>query len=133
MKRVLGLLCIFYYLLVSVGVHIHLHYCKGNLRNFSINLPADECCKSDHTCDKTHLAANCCSNEVISVDLETDHTSPSDWRGHFTSFEDFGTNSIPETEYQWLWMASVLSFANSDPPPLEEKKYRTFCSLLFYA
>ncbi len=133
MKKILGILCVCYYLLVTVGVHIHLHYCKGNLKDFSINSMGETCCKVDHSCEKSHFGKSCCSNEIISINLESDHTSASEMRITFSEADQVAWTLSPYLFVHSSDREERLSFSNTDPPPAEEKRYQMYCSLLFYA
>ena len=88
--RVTALLLATLMLCVSIGMHVDMHYCQGKLKSFSLFGQAKschgiaakktecsgKCSKKVSTCQasKNVCKKNCCSNELISVNLGIEYT-----------------------------------------------------------
>jgi len=66
MKRLGLLLFTAFFLMVSLGVSLNLHYCGGKLASISIDLPGDKCCCGDKD------MKNCCSDASVSMAMDVD-------------------------------------------------------------
>lgn len=74
MKQIISIAILCFYLAVSAVSAISLHYCHGNLVDFSINTPAESCC------DTTEHEKSCCNNIQVEIDLEEDQVSSNSLR-----------------------------------------------------
>lgn len=76
--RIASLIAAFYYFVITMGVSISLHFCKGELTCFSFSSDNEMCChvdNEDFTSDKhTVCSENCCSTESLNIALDTDFT-----------------------------------------------------------
>lgn len=70
MRRFLASALIIWYGIFAVGLHIHVHYCCGQIANIAINTTAEAC--GSQCASKQHAAENTCSS---SCRLHS-HTSP---------------------------------------------------------
>jgi len=62
---------LFVYVVLSLGVSIHFHYCQGKLKNISL-FPSSSCCPDDAegTCG---FHSSCCDNESLRIDALSDY------------------------------------------------------------
>lgn len=129
MKKWLGIVMMSFYLVMSIGVQLHMHYCCGQLSD--IHLFVHESCNhanddSDHCCKKNE----CCS--FIHLDLKVDDThQPAD----SFSFEpiDFSENVKPSLEgFARVESASLHSFVEDSSPPIA-RRFLLYQSLMLYA
>ncbi|MFM9985125.1 MAG: hypothetical protein ACKVOK_07830, partial [Flavobacteriales bacterium] len=62
------------YGILSVGVHIHLHYCCGKLAGMELVSKQHNCCDDDNNqgCSVTH---QCCTYTELNFALEDEHYS----------------------------------------------------------
>ena len=78
--RIAALISAFYYFVITVGISISLHFCKGELTCFSFISENSMCCHI-HEDDAAELEStltvcddNCCSTENVNITLDTDFT-----------------------------------------------------------
>jgi hypothetical protein len=60
------------YGMLSLGLSVHLHYCCGKLKSFSINEEAVACCEPGKT-EGCTLNTSCCSSEEFRIAIEDEH------------------------------------------------------------
>lgn len=70
MKRFLIFILALFYLVISSGIAVNLHYCKGKLSAWEVG-NTEELCAS---CGLEKTASDCCSNEMHLVKLELDQS-----------------------------------------------------------
>jgi hypothetical protein len=94
MRRFLAMALVLWYGLFAIGLHIHVHYCCGQIANIAINTTADACssqCAATHhaapesgcssSCGAQHHTTppsqtkQCCTAQQTSVPAETSHCS----------------------------------------------------------
>ena len=66
MKRLGVILFTAFYLMVSLGVNLNLHYCGGKLASIGIELPANNCCCGQENSN------SCCSDASVSMEMDVD-------------------------------------------------------------
>jgi hypothetical protein len=122
MKRLITFLVAVFYLAVSSGIALQVHYCMDEVAAFTL-LPAD----SDK-CDTCGMKGNsCCRNEITFIKLQDAHKQP------VIGFEAQSFVSVlPEKVYAVLPAGLVLitkqRFSGISPPPeLSRKKYVLHC------
>jgi hypothetical protein len=118
MKRLITFLVAVFYLGVSSGIALQVHYCMDEVAAFTL-LPAD----SDK-CDTCGMKGNsCCRDEITFIKLQDAHKQP------VIGFEAQSFVSVlPEKVYAVLPAGLVLitkqRFSGISPPPeLSRKKY----------
>jgi hypothetical protein len=80
LHRIIALVMAFLMFFTSVGFSVDVHYCKGELKSFSLLGEADSCHAAKKICPQhsnmlmeEDSASDCCSNETVQVeDLDTD-------------------------------------------------------------
>lgn len=115
-----------FYLALSLGFSLNLHYCGGKLANLRIVVAAPNCC-CDAGGDK-----NCCSDASISLQMDLDQqvTYPPSWEINLPIvsvstilFQEDGINFIPER----------ITPHYPNPPPIRSQETRIkMGSLTFY-
>jgi hypothetical protein len=75
-KRSIAIFVVALYGILSIGVHIHLHYCCGKLAGMELVSKQHNCCGDDEnqSCSVTH---QCCSYTQLDFALEDEHFSSS--------------------------------------------------------
>ncbi len=67
-----------YYFVISVGVSVSLHFCKGELTCFSLLSESSLCChaNNEHADTENHTVCTdgCCSTEKLIITLDADYT-----------------------------------------------------------
>jgi hypothetical protein len=77
MRKSLAIIIMSIYGVLSIGIHLHLHYCCGKLSDISI-FSSKQCNhQEDHddTCCKK--SSNCCQFQDVSLKLDESHNSSS--------------------------------------------------------
>lgn len=121
------------YTTLSVGIHLHLHYCCGKLADIHLTNATHNCCDtSEHNHGDCSLNNHCCSDENIKVSIDDKH-QPSQFKINFASALLVKT----EPELFPIAVAELSGYiaffgANNDPPQ-KLPVYLMQQSLLFYA
>jgi len=125
MKRASLILFTAFYLMVSLGVSLNLHYCGGKLASVSIDLPGDKCCCGDESTN------SCCSDASLSMAMDVDQqlTAP-------PSFElEMAHVNLPI----WVDQAAVVVSSTlkitphfPNPPPISSVDLRIQMGALTY-
>ena len=130
MKRLLLIIMLGVYTLLSVGMQLHLHYCCGHLSDFHF-LPVEDCShdaesEDDHCCKK----GNCCS--FIHIDLKVDDSHQPSETARYTPIE---INQSPVNCFPQLCEVhndrGFVSESHSAPPI--KRRYVLYRSLVLYA
>lgn len=127
MKRSIAVIVVALYGLLSIGVHVHLHYCCGKLSGLHLVSGADGCCGSEshEGCSVEHA---CCSYEEIDLSIQEDH---------YRSFFQLTIPQVEEISYPEFF--AVLSDQPKAPLStvgdfaVKRKLYLEFSSLIYYA
>jgi len=118
MKRILLLLVLLSYFLVSSGFTVSLHYCMDRLDSAEIGSTNEKKCSK---CGM-HKDGGCCKDEVVMVKLQTNHLPST------VLISDFSMPALPAFESYFLlaplqnFDASIIS-PESSPPPDEGDVY----------
>lgn len=91
--RIIALVMAFLMFFTSAGFSVNVHYCKGELKSFSLIGEAESCHAAKKSCPhhakmqiEEDKASDCCSNETVVVDdLDTDFNVAQN--AEFTNFE----------------------------------------------
>ena len=113
------------YLLSSIGIHIRLHYCCGQLAD--VHWGANENShntREDHNCCKSHR--NCCRYEDITITNSEDHDTPQQvaLKGHVQSLDKVVCNALCSPPKR---VAKSVFISKEAPPPHQRKTYLVFC------
>ncbi|MCB9235672.1 MAG: hypothetical protein H6581_28760 [Bacteroidia bacterium] len=126
MKNASIILLTAFYLLLSVGVNVNVHYCGGKLSEISL-VETPTCC-----CGEMGMRKGCCSDQNFQMQLDTDHQISPQFQ------MDLGpmVACIFENE---VGEAAVLPtrpdakpFGFDLPPPPNAPAYLLHCSFTFY-
>jgi hypothetical protein len=119
------------YALLSIGVHIHLHYCGSNLKHFSLLQEEHSCCPHEHHHESDEVHSNCCSDENFTFQTDDEHTG---------SFFFFNSEVLAESRpihgiFEALSEEKSIPVQIEDnrPPPLLRPAYILFQSPIYYA
>jgi hypothetical protein len=63
-----------FYLVLNLGISVHFHYCKGNLKTVSL-FSAESCCPEE-AAGSCSFHSSCCDNEVVQISIPSDYTNP---------------------------------------------------------
>lgn len=63
MRRILAMALVLWYGLFAIGLHIHVHYCCGQIANIAINTTGDacssQCAATHHTAPESSCSSSC--------------------------------------------------------------------------
>ena len=132
MKKYIAILLSVFYLAVSIGITVNVHYCKGNVASIDVLLPdlfpsAVSCC-----CNGEVIHGSCCHDEIVVIQLKLDTQiqqynlisciQPVFIKKHKT---EVSNNSVLNKKFD--------DFDASDKsPPLNEPIWLVNCNLTFY-
>jgi hypothetical protein len=132
MRRSAAIIVMIIYGVLSIGVHMHLHYCCGKLSDISFitaqgcdhenESESESCCKkSDH----------CCSYADISLKLDESHSG---------SYFKIVLPTLAIESTGWVFTENTFTpfkkqsfHPRQHAPPADVPIYLSGCSLLFYA
>ncbi len=63
------------YGILSIGIHLHVHYCCGKVSDFSLYEPVKSCCAHDHESNDEgpSFNSNCCDFEHYDLTIDESH------------------------------------------------------------
>lgn len=132
--RTAAFISAFYYFVITVGISISLHFCKGELTCFSFISESSMCCHihegTDHKQDNCHTVCedDCCSNESVNITLDTDFTFESvDIPNTAISLSSEGLHFTKVMNSQTLALDAPVR-GSPESPPL----YLLHSSFIFY-
>ncbi|HAN17261.1 MAG: hypothetical protein A2X13_00250 [Bacteroidetes bacterium GWC2_33_15] len=128
MKRTVTIVFLSFYILISLGLTINLHYCGGQFESFTIFGSSKSCC-----CGNEEMNKSCCENQILHYQINEEQQISQDFRiqpapvsGLFFSaaFSDIEF-SYKSKEYNTLQIEI--------PPPKKQPAWLINCSLTYYA
>lgn len=132
MKKGLLITIAAFYLLATVGIHLHIHYCCGKVADVTLFGGNDGCCKhhgEDATC---HLQKKCCTFSEVDFKVDEAHTVP--------AFTEVSATAIAHPTFHWtvsnthsVVVSKARLLPRSQAPPDDTPAFLRFQSLLFYA
>ena len=127
MKRFLAIVFTFYYLSLSIGLLVSVHYCGGEVYSVAIFDEAESCCGDEDFC------CNCCEDDQYLIQAETSEQLSVTKNYSFLEDEDFLLNfflqNIPVSEDG----DKISDLIINQPPPEVPPIWLINCSLIFYA
>jgi hypothetical protein len=126
MRRTLAIFVGVIYGILTVGVHLHLHYCCGKLSEIHISSVPDDCCDqpNKHACG---YHTNCCETDLVDLVIEDEHFSSA-----FSLW--FAPHKLEVPVFYTAMSTQENTSANAaHAPPIHRRRFLEHCSLLFYA
>jgi hypothetical protein len=130
MRRYAAIAVMTIYGILSIGIHLHLHYCCGKLSDVSL-FNKQGCNHEEHQESCCRKTDHCCSYADISLKIDESHSA--------TYFKvvlpDFELFSSHEQETVFPCRSGFLTEMVPDQhaPPIGVPAYVMYRSLLFYA
>lgn len=118
-----------YYLLVSLGILVNVHYCGGKVQSVEVYAPAKACCCPVAE-GKMH---GCCGDESFFYQFDEEQVSSQ--TPQETEVSSGVLTAIVPTFYTWvdaLLADPDISPAWAQPPPYPDPLWLRHCSLIFY-
>jgi hypothetical protein len=130
MKRGATYIFTLFYLLVSTGLTLDVHYCGGKMVDVEVFGTPDHCCsKVQPSCQKEE-ENKCCSNESVLVQLDQWQVISS------TPSLDLAYLTVPRHFHNFDLLENIgdneLQIFNDLPPPIDQPRWLLYRSLLFY-
>ncbi len=119
-----------FYLLVSSGVVLNLHFCKGKIVDIAAFSDVKSCCAKKKSCGKEDMPGKCCHDETVVIQFDQ-------WQVQGSSIT---------LDLQGVFVADVLSQYDLDlvaepqtkelfydlPPPKPRDLWKIYNRLIFY-
>ena len=127
MKRLFAIIFTFYYLTLSIGLAISVHYCEGEVYSVAIFNKAESCCEDNSSC------CSCCEDDQYLIQAETSEQLIV--AKHYSFLEDEGfllnffIQTIPVSEDGKNFFEQIIDYSPFEDPPI----WLINCSLVFYA
>lgn len=127
MKKIAAILFSFFYLAISVGIALNIHYCQGKFESIQLFAQQQNCC-----CGSDLDSSTCCVDDSLIVIFENEQT--------LTTNSQIGFNTPviqlfilhQPTEKPKLRTGTAPLTEQNNSPPSEPSSWLLHCSLLFY-
>jgi hypothetical protein len=129
MKRTVTIVFLSFYVLISLGLTINLHYCGGQLESFNLFGETKSCC-----CGGKTMSKSCCENQVIHYEISDEQRISKDFR--ILTTPSFDLDIQPITYIPLLNNEIELDsqrLENNSSPPYKNPFWILNCSLIYYA
>jgi len=129
MKRSVTIVFLSFYVLISLGLTINLHYCGGKLESLNLFGNTDSCC-----CGGEIMNKSCCENQVLHYEISDEQRVSQDNR--ILTIPSFDLDIQPIIDITLLNNEIELDFQrleNSTSPPFKNPFWILNCSLIYYA
>ncbi len=124
MQKVTSILFTFFYLMLSIGVAINVHYCGGEVKDVAFFVDAESCCDDSNACD-------CCDNETFLIqNLQEGVVLQSDVF-HFSPVKAPLEVNHAVSQMDKLEVGKLAAFVEWASPP-ESDLWLKFCTLTYY-
>lgn len=136
MQRLIVILVLSIYTLLNTGANLHFHYCKGDLKHVGIGQTTKSCCPAHdhdhHEHDGATLSSNCCSDEDVHLEIESDHL-----RTEALHFEvaliDHASPVLVDAFVMATTTDNGFYSSDSSPPLIQRPLYALHSARIFYA
>ncbi len=129
MKRSVTIVFLSFYVLISLGLTINLHYCGGQLESLDLFGNTESCCCGGETMNKS-----CCENQFLYFEISDEQRVSQDYR--ILTIPSFDLNIQPAIDITLLNNEIELDFQrleNNSSPPYKNPFWILNCSLIYYA
>lgn len=127
MKKAVATILSVFYLLVTVGLAVDVHYCTGEIASVQLFSETNSCCDEDGDC-----SANCCHYASQVIQFEEQQTLLSNFR--LTIEQPVAQLAISELAHSPDFFTDQDSpiIENAFSPPPNEPVWLLHCSLVYY-
>ncbi|MGV8094662.1 MAG: hypothetical protein AB2L24_22645 [Mangrovibacterium sp.] len=127
MKKLVSILISVFYLTVTIGLIVDVHYCYGEIESVRLYGEPEDCCCGDDSSD-----ISCCHSDVQFIKFENKPTLVSGSRLIIQPLA-FDLLIIESRADDLLTKGGQpFYFSTSDLPPPELPVWLLFCSLIYY-
>ncbi len=127
MKKIAAIFFSFFYLAITAGIALNLHYCHGELESVQLFADQETCC-----CGSDVDSSTCCDDDSLIVKFENEQILTTNFQLGFdipvielTVLQE----SFDETEVS---IDSNSFIEKNNSPPNEPPSWLLHCSLVFY-
>lgn len=125
MSKLATILISVFYLTVTIGLAVNVHYCQGELQSVGLSSQADDCCCGDVSGD-----ADCCRSEVQFITFENDQTPGSRLSIQPQAFDLLTIEN--RSDDLLTRTARPFYFSSSNMLRADLPAWLLFCSLVYY-
>jgi hypothetical protein len=127
MKKLASIIISLVYLLLSTGVVLNVHYCRGEIESVSLIVEVQKC-----SCHSEISDNNCCSNYQYFLQLDLDEQLVENTRSVSEVFKYIKLLEKDEYDFEVYYTESQDYFYPDISPPPKLAIWKTNCSFLFY-
>lgn len=131
MRKLLSYIVLFIYVVLSLGVSVHFHYCQGKLKNVTL-FTSSSCCP-DEAAGSCGFHSSCCDDESLRID------SPSDYPGtaklQLPNFDFIIAKLAIYPDFVQVGARSIhlqLPDSRGAPPDSKVPVYLKLCRITYY-
>ncbi len=127
MKRTIYIAFTAFYLMVSMGLSLNLHYCGGKLAGVSIVMPSAPCC-----CNSEENKSCCADTEIsLQMDMDQQISYPPSWELDLLVLSQ--PDIISYNSYETVVPKKIFPIFPNPPPISSNDRRIAIGSLTFYA
>jgi hypothetical protein len=130
MKKWLSIVLVSCYLLITLGVQLHLHYCCGELSDIHL-FNRHSCDHQQDNSDPCCKKSNCCSYVYLDFKVDDSHQPTASTEAQLQQLAIMPVLSTPQASIVRCEQTYSLQ-ADASPPPIGHR-YVLFHSLILYA
>lgn len=126
MMKLISAILSFFYLTLTSGAVLSVHYCGGQLKSVDLMANNEICC-----CGFDNGSSGCCEDEMIQLEIDVDQNLVQNYYSalklYYKSFLLKENNTVIETKYDYIITNDVLI-----PPPKVAPLWLLNCTLTYY-
>ncbi len=125
-RKAAALVLMVFYLVLSIGVNLNVHFCGGNLKSVSVSSEGSKCC-----CDSEEKSNKCCSDKSVFVQYDTDEKQVSSFRFELGKLS-FEIRNWMATDTAVTEVSKTKHHEYGKAPPPKKPLWLRHCSLTYY-
>ncbi len=126
MIRIISFILTLFYITLTSGAYINIHYCGGDIQSIDLSANNEMCC-----CGIDYGTSGCCENEIVLLKIDVDQnvsiTQNIISELYSINYISNTNNTLIEIEYDNIKFNDVII-----PPPKPEPIWLLNCTLTFY-
>lgn len=126
MKRILAFILALFYITLTSGAYINIHYCGGDIQSVDLGAQHELCC-----CGMDYSNSSCCENEIVQLKIDVDQdvvfVKNINSKLFLSNIISNSSNELTETVFNDIKFNDIFI-----PPPKSEHIWLINCTLIFY-
>lgn len=124
-----------FYLFLTAGIPITVHYCHGSLEEIKLLAKTVSCCdevpNSTNNCCDDEINTDCCSNEIFQFQLDIDEEIVSHDLSYQMFYTNIENNQVDNSVIVFVVEDGMFQFCDL-PPPKKQPIWLMNCNFSLY-